>query len=310
MTHRRVAHAKNLRSKLSGSLPPTTEIGLVNSSGRASYKKLSPRRSARLPGPRRRKPLLRKQRRQLERLIEEEHELLQGLCRDAELRRQFWGGSGRALEPLVVWTDFDHTNLLTEIDQRRLNPWGALSQYLKLQIGFLASLEFAGYSFTINIPSELEESWIDKGDQIEARIERRLRDALSATGIKNLPYAYVIETRSRSTKSRTHLHLHGYLIAENSFDETRFKVAAEKAFRSLEGKTIGRARDVRVERAYDRGQVDGFEYGRWPSYFLKSIHRFDHRVPGKRVFTSRAMTQASEEFWKLIRSADQVLYNQ
>lgn len=68
-------------------------------------------------------------------------------------------------------------------------------------------------------------------------------------GLDKLPYGYAIEARSRTTKSRTHLH--GFFIAEDSLMATGFKVAAEKALRHLNGRLVGKASDVDVERAYD-----------------------------------------------------------
>ncbi|HYD14161.1 MAG TPA: hypothetical protein VEC11_15040 [Allosphingosinicella sp.] len=266
-----------------------------------TYKKLSPRRLAHLAGPRRGKPPVRAQTREVRQLVDDEHELLQSLIRDADVRRAFWRGAGRQLEPLVVWTDFDHTYLHTELNPKHLRPWEDLSEYLKMQLGFLVCMEFGGYSFTVNLPEPLVADWKQHGRSVERMIQRRLGEQLKASGLVELPYAYAIETRSKSTKSRTHLHLYGFFLAEDPLVSVRFKVAAENGLRRLHGRLVGKGSDVDVERSYDVDTGDGRGRGRWVGYYLKSVERWDARVPGRRLYMSRPLTQAAREFWELLR---------
>jgi hypothetical protein len=267
------------------------------------YRKLSPRRLTNIPGPRRKKPPIQRQTRELRESIEAEHNLLQALLRDADLRAAFWRGSGRPFDPLAVWTDFDHTYLLTETDPRHLQEWSELTEYMKLQVGFLVAAMFRGYSFTVRLHPQLEAKWIATGQSIPRMIQRRCRAELEAAGMADLAYGYVVEGRSRSGKSRTPLHIHGYLVDDDPLAPTRFKVAMERALLRDDRRRIqASARDIDIELAYDVDRGDGRGRGRWVSYFTKNAQRWDHRIGGRRVYISRPLTQLAREFWALLRT--------
>jgi hypothetical protein len=267
-----------------------------------AYRKISPRRAANLPGPRRKKPPIRQQNRALKALVEGEHELLQSLLRDAEVRRAFWIGAGRTLEPLAVWTDFDHTYLHTETDPRHLSGWSDLTEYMKLQLAFLMGLEFGGYSFTVNVHRDLEAKWKSTGSPIEKMVQKRCRAALEAADLSDLGYGYVIEGRSRSGKSRTHLHVHGFLLGPDPMVATRFKVAMERALLRDRTRHVRAAKGIDIQPSFDRDTGDGRGRGRWVSYFTKNAGRWDARIRGRRVFMSRPLTQVAREFWELLRT--------
>jgi hypothetical protein len=267
-----------------------------------TYKKLSPRRLADLPGPRRKKPPIQRQNRALKELVEGEHELLQALIRDAQARRGFWAGSGRAPDPLSVWNDFDQTYLHTETDPRHLKEWGDLSEYMKLQGGFLVALMANGYSFTARLHEDLEAKWTAPG-QLTRLIQKRCRRELEAGGLADLAYAYVIERRSRSGKSHTRVHPHGYFVDDDPHSSTRFKVCLERALlRDAQGNIRRRKTDIDIEPAYDVDTGDGRGHGRWVNYVTKNISRWDARLRGRRVFISRPLTQLAREWWELLRT--------
>ena len=122
------------------------------------------------------------------------------------------------------------------------------------------------------------------------RIKRLARKALEAQGLRDLQYAYVVETKSRRGRSRTPLHLHGLFISNDPHDATRFKVGFEK---TLATHTLGRAAagvslrsgpEIVLERVYDKPDGSDRGRGRWANYIAKNLNRWDARFTG--VFTS------------------------
>ena len=122
------------------------------------------------------------------------------------------------------------------------------------------------------------------------RIKRLARKALEAQGLRDLQYAYVVETKSRRGRSRTPLHLHGFFISNDPHDATRFKVGFEK---TLATHTLGRAAagvsltsgpEIVLERVYDKPDGSDGGRGRWANYIAKNLNRWDARFTG--VFTS------------------------
>lgn len=267
-----------------------------------TYKKISARRLVDIAGPRRKKPPIQQQNRELKALLAREHELLQALVEDAHLRRALWLGSGRPLEPLAVWTDFDRSYRHTEVNPNHLVKWTAVSEYMKLQLGFLVALKFGGFAFTVNVHPSLEARWRADGLPLPKIIQKRCWRELDRVGLKELPYAYVVEGRSRSGKSRTHVHIHGYLLAEDPLIATRFTVAMERALLADRRRLPRTAMGIDLQRVYDTDTKDGRGYGRWVSYSTKNVGKWDARLKGRRVFLSQPLTQITRDFWELLRT--------
>lgn len=150
----------------------------------------------------------------LQLLIASEKVVLDALIRDTHFRREYFFNHGLVLGPLSVWLDYDHTDAFTEVDKRTLKQWEELSEWMKAHLGFQMGLELGGFSFTANLHPGLESKWLSNGTPIAPLIQKRVRRELEAVGLKDLPYFYVIEGRSRHTKSRTGLHIHGYFVTE------------------------------------------------------------------------------------------------
>lgn len=272
-----------------------------------SDKKLTTFRKSQFGGPRRKKPKVRELNRQVRERISIEHDLVQRLVGDADVRAAVLRGMKRRIKPFTVWTDFDHTSgALTKINPRELPPWKDVGEYLKFHLLFQVALDAGGYSFTVRVRPDLEEKWKGEGRNAMDRIRRETRKALEWQGLNNLEYCYVVETRSRSGTSRSRMHLHGFFLAEDAMAATRFKVAMEKAIavhpkgRAAAGTPAKSGPEVDVEPVYDVEDNSGHGRGRWASYMAKNATRWDQRFT-RRIYMSQTATQTAREFWSLIR---------
>ncbi len=258
-------------------------------------------------GPRRKKPSVRELNRLIREQMRREHDLLQQLVHDADKRRAVKQGMGTSIAPFTVWNDFDHTSAaLTEIAPSHLPRWRKLGEYMKFHLLFQIALEAGGYSFTARVRPDLEAKWTKEGKSPMDRITREMRKALNVKGLTELEYCYVVETKSRSGRSRSKLHLHGFLLAEDPMVATRFKVAMESAFavhplgRAAAGIPARSGPEVVIERSYDMDDNSVHGRGRWASYMAKNAMKWDERL-ARRTFMSQTATQTAKEFWALLR---------
>lgn len=237
--------------------------------------------------------------------IEEGHDLIQKVIADADARADLMRACGMAIEPFAVWNDFDHFYTTTNYKPTDLPRWVELNEYIKLHLLFQVALDGGGHSFTAKVRPDLEARWIaDKRDPMD-RIKRATAKALQAHGLAELEYCYIVETRTKGG-SRTGIHLHGFLLAQDPLVATRFKVAMEQAIgahpkgRAAAGIKARSGAAVKVEQAYD--VVDGSKWGRgrWPGYLAKQATRWDARFK-RRLFVSRTATQTVRDFWALLR---------
>jgi hypothetical protein len=211
------------------------------------------------------------------------------------------------VEPFAVWNDFDHTSSsLTELNPRELPKWRDLGEYLKFHLLFQVALEDGGYSFTARVRPDLEEKWkAERRDPMD-RIYRETRKALEKQGLANLEYCYVVETRSRSGKSRSQMHLHGFFLTRQPLIATRFKIAMEHAIavhpdgRASAGISPKSGPEVLPEPVYDVEDDSGYGRGRWATYMAKNAMKWDSRFD-RRIYMSQTATQTVREFWALIR---------
>ncbi len=260
------------------------------------YKKLYLPRLSDLPGPRREKPPVRQWKRELETIMGQERDLLASLASDTAIRAAIAKGAGLKRTPYLVYTDFDHSWDLVTLDQRTIPGWERLSEHMKFIAGSLASVELGAYAFTAKLHRRLESEWIAQGRSIPSLIQKRLKKELDRQGIGDLAYAYVIEGRSRSGKSKVGLHLHGYMCPSASTDMARFQVALEQALLDGDLKKTGRSRGIKIEPLHDR-----LHNGRWASYCAKNALRYDARLREPRLYRSNALIQGTREFWSLVR---------
>lgn len=260
------------------------------------YKKLGARRLSAMPGPKSKKPAIRQQNRELAELVTEETKTLEILVADAAVRLAFLRGTGAPLDALSIWTDFDLTSLFTELDAKHLKRWQEISEWMKLQLGFLVGLYLGGVAFSVNIHADLLERWTSEGKSVSALVQQRLKRELDKIGLGTLGYCYIIETRTKWGKSRTAPHLHGYILSDNPHDYTRFKLAVDRALLSGDRRSSSRKVSIKIDHLHDR-----LGAGRFVSYMAKNVHRWDTRIKGRSVYMSRPFTQTVREFWSLIR---------
>lgn len=168
------------------------------------------------------------------------------------------------------------------------------------------AVEEGGWAFTVRVRPDLEAMWKREQRDPMDRIKRVARKALEAQGLRDLQYAYVVETKSRRGRSRTPLHLHGLFISNDPHDATRFKVGFEK---TLATHTLGRAAagvslrsgpEIVLERVYDKPDGSDRGRGRWANYIAKNLNRWDARFT-RRIYFSQSATAAARAFWSFIR---------
>jgi hypothetical protein len=272
-----------------------------------SDKKLSVYRKSQFRGPRRSKPRVRDLNRSIRDRVSAEHDLVQRLVRDADVRAAVLRGMKGRIERFAVWNNFDHTtSALTEINPRELPRWRDIGEYLKFHLLCQIALDGGGYSFTVRVRPDLEDKWKREGRDPMDRIKRETGKAMVSQGLRDLEYCYVVETRIRSGKSRSSMHLHGLFLAENPFVATRFKIAMERAIavhpagRDAAGISRRSGKEVLVEKIYDVEDDSGRGRGRWATYMAKNATKWDARFT-RRQYLSRTATQTAREFWALLR---------
>lgn len=220
---------------------------------------------------------------------------------DAMVRRAFEAGSGAPRTPMSVWLDSDQSWFHTQLGPSHLPNWETLTEAMKMFVGFDVGMELGtAYTFSAHIEPALIARWPQSPQGLMSNVEQRLRRALREQGLGDLPFCYIVETRTRSGRSSTRPHLHGYLIADDPVSTTNFKVALERALHP-DLKKRGRSRATKIARAFDLGQ-EFTGRGRWVSYMIKNIDRWDARLGKRRVFISRSLIDIARLAWKARRS--------
>ena len=272
-----------------------------------SSKKLQVYRRGDFHGPRRAKPPVRALNQQVRAQVQTDHEVVQAIIRDADIRRALIRGMDLDPNTHSVWNDFDHSSTITELAPSHLPTWENIGEYAKLQLLYQVALEYGGYTFTARIRPDLQGIWEAAQRNPMDRVRRATTKQLAVQGLDGLEYCWIMEGRSRHGGGRTPLHLHGFLIASDPRTASRFKVALEQSVSvHPKGKlAAGYARRsgdaVRVERAYDVRDGSDRGHGRWATYMSKNALRGDTRVGSKRTFMSQTATQTIRELWALIR---------
>lgn len=249
---------------------------------------------------RRKIPPLRQQNAERKAAIERELKLVDLLMVDAQTIVLVERRSHLSPQPMSVWANYDHLWDYTELTPSRLPPWEALTEFMKLFIGFDVGMEFSSsYSFTSHIAPTLLDRWKVSKRGLVDNIEQNVRRHLERQGIKDIPFCYVIETRSKSGKSQTAPHLHGYCLCDSAIDATRFKVAVEKALNL--GLTKKGTRDtVEVKRSYDSKQ-EFIGRALWVEYFTKNAGRWNSLLGRRRVYISHSLRRMARDAWAIRR---------
>jgi hypothetical protein len=234
--------------------------------------------------------------------IDTEHQIITTLVDDVDTRVAYAAAKGIAIDRLTVWNDFTpELHPYTNINISHLPEWSNISEYMKAQLGFYATLVFKGYAFTATLNPKLEAKWVMQGKDISKLIRQRVRMELNAAGLNDLPFFYVIEGKTKR-RSKTKLHLHGFAIPENPSGATTIELLLEKALQAgpLYRPEKNSHFDVEVKLAYDKR--DGhWGAGRWVSYLMKNALKPEPRITGRRTHFSTSFTDVAHEFWKLIR---------
>lgn len=261
-----------------------------------SVRKLSASRLRHYKGPRRMKPRLNAEKRERIELLAQEETILSSMLHDDAVRAQINAGMGRPREPMSVWTDSDHSHGETLLQPCELPAWKQLSERMKIFIGFDAAMEFGWcFSFSANICPDMVRRWSDEGSDFIGNIGQRLRRAMAARGIADMPFCYVVEARTKSGKTRNKPHIHGIAICDHVLDATRLKLALESAFvGKMEFRHRRKAAWVKPSYAKYGDPTGRF---RWTSYITKNAQLYDARLGRRRVFMSHSYIQVARIAW-------------
>lgn len=261
-----------------------------------SPRKISATQRRDFAGPRRKIPLQNRRKTAVKRQLADEAVLVDLLMEDAAIRRAFERGMGLRSAPGSVWQDSDHSGGLTTLAPKHLPTWDQLSEAMKMFIAWDAGMEInSAYALNLNLKADDVKRWDASSLGLMGTIEQRMRRTLARSGLKDLPFAYVVETRSKSGRTPVAVHLHGMALCDVPQDATTFKVAMERAFVPNLAK-VGRQRAAKVEPGYD--PLAGLEFvdrDRWLSYIIKNVHRYDRRLSKRRLFLSHSLTQCARD---------------
>lgn len=268
---------------------------------RVSARKISAVRRRDFSCPRRAIPRLNALKQERESLADKERVLMGELLTDDETRRRIRAVHGEVSHPTSVWNDCDHTWDHTKLVSYELPEWRDLSERMKMFLGFDLGMEFGWcFSFTANLSPGYVEKWESNGSGFMANIDQRLRRELKKVGLGELPHCYVVETRTRSGKSRCRPHLHGIAICDDPLIATSLKVALERAFLG-DLKRDGRRRGVKVDRGYSCWNLGVEGRVRWVEYITKNAHLYDERLGRRRVYISHSYIALARKAWAIRR---------
>jgi len=268
---------------------------------RVSARKISAVRRRDFSCPRRVIPRLNELKQQRDSIAEAERALMGELLADDDTRRRVRAFAGETAHPTSVWNDCDHTWDHTKLVSYELPEWRDLSERMKMFLGFDLGMEFGWcFSFTANLSPMYVERWESNGSSFMSNIDQRLRRELKKLGMGDLPFCYVVETRSRTGKSRCKPHLHGIAICDNALKATKLKVALERAFAGPLKRDRQR-RAIRVDHGYSCWKLGAEGRVRWVNYITKNAHLYDERLGRRRVYISHAYNALARTAWAVRR---------
>lgn len=261
----------------------------------ASPLKMAAIRKDHFTGPRRKRPAINALKTAQKRLLARDKLLASSLMMDAHTRSAILHRIGRPPEPMSVWNKIDHPDDQPYAPAHSLPQWDNLTEAMKMFIAWDVGMEFGvGITFTAHIDPGMVERW-SASDTLPRNVEQRLRRAMQAQGIGELPICYVLEARSQTGKSATRPHLHGFALCDEITDATRLKVALEEAFHPNR-KRSRRTREIQVKRA----RVENpplLSRTLYPFYISKHANSYDARFGKRRSMMSRSMKGIAFEAW-------------
>lgn len=270
------------------------------------YRSISPVRLRDLPGPRRSKPPVWRIRQKQAQALRRERAIVQDLLALRALRIDLCRLVGERPDPLLVMENYYQTesgychqgNECLPWDLM-LPQWDDLTEYMQLHLGFMACLGCGGFSFSADIhPHVLAQV---EGSSVVHAVAELVDRELGTSDAQRLPYAFVLEGRTRHGHELSKVHLHGFTVADYPGDCDRIKRAFVRALHRPEGQKPLHHNAWKDSIAFDFDSGDGRGRGRWVNYMTKNINRYDLRIAGPRVLISSAMKALAQEMWSLIR---------
>lgn len=235
--------------------------------------------------------------------VKEQHKYIEQIIWAARRRIEQRHARGIPLDMFTVWSDFDpDTGINFPTKERNFPKWKNISEYLKYHLAGVCVLATKGYTFSARLNPELETLWLNEGYDFYERIKKRLTKEFRASGLDDLGIAFVVEGKSKKG-TRTGLHIHGVFYFDNdTWYPDKVRRAIEAALKVGDFRLgLRRARDVQVTLMYDKGLRDGKRPGGWATYTSKNAVKPDDRLPNRRIYMNRKMTQLTKEMWGQIR---------
>lgn len=246
---------------------------------------------------------VREHNRQMRDTVVEQHQYIEDIIWAAVERISQRRSLGVPVDMLTVWNDFDPpTGINFQTNQMRLPRWRELSEYMKYQLAAVCTIGAEGYSFTAKLNPELESIWASRGYDYYELVKRRLAAEIRSAGIENLMLAYAVEGKTKKGV-RTGIHLHGFFFADTGPPKPNKVRSAIEAALQVGLHRIGkrRGRDVKVQLIYDTGLRNNKNPGRWAAYNSKHAVKPDDRLPNRRIYMNRTMTQIAKVMWGVIK---------
>lgn len=266
-----------------------------------STKKVRPVLRKQIPKSKLKKTGVRKHVQAISDHIDREMEWLHQIIELNELGRAFSRGKSGSASPIVVAGDLEQDVFsLYDLNPKELPEWNKLSDLMKARIGFLMCIEFGGYAFTANVAPELEERWLKNNRDPRKQALKLIRKRLANERLNDMPFCFALEAKNKWGNSSTHIHLHGYFLADNPTQATKMKTVFEKALYRKLKVMKGRNAPVKIELAY--AHPDPTKGPIWYAHYMAKNTRVPGpKIPDPSIYLSTSLTQSVKDYWSIIR---------
>jgi hypothetical protein len=219
--------------------------------------------------------------------------LLDAIYAAGQAHKEFAAASGAPMDALTVYVS-NPFPLQGMYPDKVIPTWNRLSAWMKVQLFIMLMAEYDDtfITFSVNIHPSLLAKWQNRKDIAKLIGERARKEVTNKLG-SQVPFFFLLEGRDKVGKE-VKLHIHGGALTPSAGQQVQLIDAIGRAC----GQGIGNRR--MTHRARDWAAYRGGK-GRYGNYITKNMQKNDHRISDRKLFASRAITQAAAEFWDLVR---------